>query len=318
MKNTENQIKNMKNQTIGVEIEMNSIRRNQAAKKVAEFFGTQAWDAACEYGYSSWACKDNQGRVWKFQKDSSIQGLDEYKCELVTPILKYEDLDDLQEIVRILRKAGAKSDATRMCGVHIHIGAKGHTPKTMRNLTNLMASHESLLVEALDLDRNRINRYCRTVDPRFLKAVNKKKPETMSEFADVWYQSQGADFGRTQHYNDSRYHMLNFHATFTKGTIEFRLFQFDAPRADKQNGLHAGQLKSYIQLCLALSEMAKAAKAASAKPQQHDNPKYAMRTWLLRLGFIGAEFATVREFLTKKLSGDAAFRSGNRPVAASM
>lgn len=115
MKNTENQITNMKNQTIGVEIEMNCIRRSTAAKKVAEFFGTQAWDAASEYGYSSWACKDRQGRIWKFQKDSSIQGLDEYKCELVTPILKYEDLDDLQEIVRILRKAGAKSDATRMC-----------------------------------------------------------------------------------------------------------------------------------------------------------------------------------------------------------
>lgn len=140
----------------------------------------------------------------------------------------------------------------------------------------------------------------------------------MSQFADVWYQSQGEDYGRSQHYNSSRYHMLNFHATFTKGTIEFRLFQFDAPTTDKQNGLHAGQLKSYIQLCLALSEMAKEAKAASAKPQQNENPKYAMRTWLLRLGFIGEEFATAREFLTKKLSGDAAFRSGTRPVATAM
>lgn len=160
----ESQIKNMKDQTIGVEIEMNSIRRNQAASKVAEYFGTRAWNAACEYGYSSWACKDRQGRVWKFQKDVSIQGPDDEKCEMVTPILKYEDLEDLQEIVRILRKAGAKSDASRMCGVHVHIGANGHTPKTMRNLTNIMASHESLLVEALDLDRSRINRYCKTVD----------------------------------------------------------------------------------------------------------------------------------------------------------
>jgi len=310
----ENQIANMKNQTIGVEIEMNSITRPKAARLVAEHFGTSAWNAASEYGYSSWACKDRQGRIWKFQKDVSISGPDDEKCEMVTPILRYEDIEDLQEIIRILRKAGAKSDASRMCGVHIHIGAKGHTPKTMRNLTNIMASHESLLAEALDLDRNRISRYCRTVDPHFLTQVNKKKPQTMSQFADVWYRSQNEDYGRTMHYNGSRYHMLNFHATFTKGTIEFRLFQFDEPANGKANGLHAGQLKSYIQLCLALSQLAKDAKGASAKPQQHENPKYAMRTWLLRLGFIGEEFKTAREFLTKRLSGDCSFRSGCRPA----
>lgn len=310
----ENQIANMKNQTIGVEIEMNSITRPKAARLVAEYFGTSAWNAASEYGYSSWACKDRQGRIWKFQKDVSIAGPDDEKCEMVTPILRYEDIEDLQEIIRILRKAGAKSDASRMCGVHIHIGAKGHTPKTMRNLTNIMASHESLLAEALDLDRNRISRYCQTVDPRFLTQINKKKPQTMSQFADVWYKSQNEDYERTMHYNGSRYHMLNFHATFTKGTIEFRLFQFDEPANGKANGLHAGQLKSYIQLCLALSQLAKDAKGASAKPQQHENPKYAMRTWLLRLGFIGEEFKTAREFLTKRLSGDCSFRSGCRPA----
>ena len=57
--------------------------------------------------------------------------------------------------------------------------------------------------------------------------------------------------------------MLNYHATFTKGTVEFRLFQFDAPADGKLNGLHAGQLKSYIQLCLALSQMAKEVRTAS-------------------------------------------------------
>ena len=98
-----------------------------------------------------------------------------------------------------------------------------------------------------------------------------------------------------------------------KGTIEFRLFQFDAPADGKQNGLHAGQLKSYMQLCLALSQMAKMVKTASPKPQQVENPKYAMRTWLLRLGFIGEEFATARDILTRNLAGDAAFRHG-RPA----
>ena len=77
--------------------------------------------------------------------------------------------------------------------------------------------------------------------------------------------------------------MLNLHATFTKGTVEFRLFQFEAPTAERRNGLHAGQLKSYIQLCLALSQMAKTVKTASPKPQQNDNPKYAMPDFMAGL-----------------------------------
>ena len=306
-----NQVAEMKKQTIGVEVEMNSITRHAAAKLAAEFFGTGRFeDTAYRNGYYTWSAWDAQGREWKFQRDVSIEGPDSEKCEMVTPILTYADMDTLQELVRRLRKAGAKSDYTRGCGVHIHIGANGHTAQTLRNLANIMASHESLLADALALDHYRMSRYCRTVNPRFIETVNSRKPSTMSDLADIWYSTNNATYGRNQHYNDSRYHMLNLHATFTKGTVEFRLFQFDAPTADRRNGLHAGQLKSYIQLCLALSQMAKSVKTASPKPQQNDNPKYAMRTWLLRLGFIGEEFATARDLLTRRLAGDAAFRNG--------
>ena len=308
---TMNQIAEMKKQTIGVEVEMNGITRRAAAKIAAEFFGTGRFqDTARHNGYYTWSAWDAQGREWKFQRDVSIAGPDSEKCEMVSPILTYADMETLQELVRRRRKAGAKSDAIRGCGVHIHIGAKGHAAQTLRNLANIMASHESLLADALALDRGRMNRYCRTVNPRFIQTVNQRKPSTMSALADIWYTSNNASYGRSQHYNDSRYHMLNLHATFTKGTVEFRLFQFDAPADGKQNGLHAGQLKSYIQLCLALSQMAKSVKTASPKPQQNDNPKYAMRTWLLRLGFIGEEFATARDLLTRRLAGDAAFRNG--------
>ena len=308
---TARQIAEMKDQTIGVEVEMNSITRQKAAKVAADFFGTGRFEnTAGRNGYSTWSAWDAQGREWKFQKDVSIAGPDEQKCELVTPILTYQDIETLQELCRQLRHAGAKSDASRGCGVHIHIGAQGHTPQSLRNLANIMASHESLIAEALKLDRSRMSRYCRTVDPNFLAKVNSRKPKTMAQLADIWYTSHGASYGRNQHYNDSRYHMLNLHATFTKGTVEFRLFQFDEPTAERRGGIHAGQLKSYIQLCLALSQMAKDVRTASPKPQQSENPKYAMRTWLLRLGFIGEEFATARDFLTRNLSGDTAFQHG--------
>ena len=307
---TARQIEGMKNQTIGVEVEMNNITRSRAAKVAAEFFGTGRYqDTSSRNGYCAWSAWDSEGREWKFMRDVSIEGPDSEKCELVTPILTYKDIETLQELIRQLRHAGAKSDASRGCGVHIHIGANGHTAQTLRNLANIMASHERLLAEALNLDSGRISRYCRTVDPTFLGKLNRIKPTTMAALADIWY-GNSSRYDRNQHYNHSRYRMLNLHATFTKGTVEFRLFQFDRPDGQRKGGLHAGQLKSYIQLCLALSQMAKMVRTASPKPQQHENPKYAMRTWLLRLGFIGDEFATARELLTKRLSGDASFRSG--------
>ncbi len=308
---TEAQIRRMKEQTIGVEIEMNNITREKAAEIAAEFFGTNHSEyTADRNGYYTWSAWDAQDREWKFQKDVSISGPESEKCEMVTLILHYEEIETLQELVRRLRKAGAKSDYTRGCGVHIHIGAKGHTPKSLRNLANLMASHETLIAEAIKIDSYRMSRYCRTVDPRFLEQLNKKKPTTMAQVADIWYSAQGCSYGRNHHYNESRYHMLNLHATFTKGTIEFRLFQFDKPANGKQNGLHAGKLKSYIQLCLAMSQMAKDLRSASPKEQQKENKKFAMRTWLMRMGFIGDEFATARETLTQNLSGDNAFRFG--------
>ena len=308
---TEAQIARMKEQTIGVEIEMNGISREKAAKIAADFFGTgRSQNTAFRNGYNTWSAWDADGREWKFQKDVSIAGPDSEKCELVTPILHYEDIELLQELARKLRRAGAKSDYSIGCGVHIHIGAQGHTPQSLRNLANIMASHETLIAEAIKVDRSRMNRYCRTVDPHFLEQLNRRKPTTMAQLADIWYGSQGCDYGRTQHYNNSRYHMLNLHATFTKGTVEFRMFQFDKPANGKKNGIHAGKLKSYIQLCLAMSQMAKDVRTASPKEQQKENKKFAMRTWLMRMGFIGAEFSTARQVLTENLDGDNAFRFG--------
>ena len=111
---TERQIGEMKKQTIGVEVEMNNITRQNAAKVAAEYFGTgRSEDTAYRNGYRTWSAWDAQGREWKFSRDVSIEGLEAEQCELVTPILRYEDMELLQGLIRKLRKAGAKSDADR-------------------------------------------------------------------------------------------------------------------------------------------------------------------------------------------------------------
>ena len=74
------QIEEMKKQTIGVEVEMNSISRDKAARLAAEFFGTGRFEnTAGRNGYSTWSAWDAQGREWKFQKDVSIAGSDDQK-----------------------------------------------------------------------------------------------------------------------------------------------------------------------------------------------------------------------------------------------
>lgn len=302
----------MKNQTFGVEVEMNNITRDRAAKVAATFFGTNRYaDTHYTNGYWTWSAWDAQGREWKFQRDASIAGPDNKKCEMVTPILKYEDMETLQEVVRQLRRAGAKSDDTRGCGVHIHIGADGHDAKTLRNLVNMMYAHEDLIIKAMAVNNYRLRTYCKTVDQNFINQLNARKPKTMTELADVWYKSQHCDFGRNQHYNDSRYHMLNLHATFTKGTIEFRLFQFYRPTNGHRSGLHAGQLKAYIQFCLALSDAAKKAKGSRPVKTQMDNEKYAMAGWLSRMGLTGDEFKTLRKVFNERLTGNPAKRYVN-------
>lgn len=77
--------------------------------------------------------------------------------------------------------------------------------------------------------------------------------------------------------------------------------------------LHAGEVRSYIALALALNTQALKQSSASTKKPQAENEKFAMRTYLNRIGFIGDEFKACREHLCKRLSGSAAWR---RRVAA--
>lgn len=110
------------------------------------------------------------------------------------------------------------------------------------------------------------------------------------------------DCGR--HYHDSRYHCLNLHSVFQKGTIEFRLFN---------STTHAGKVKTYIQFCLAISGQALNQTCAATRKTTSTNEKYTFRTWLLRLGMIGDEFKTARKFLLENLEGGIAWKD---PVQA--
>ena len=63
-----NQIREMKKQTIGVEVEMNNITREQAARIAADFFGGRHEYTAGRNGYETWSAWDFQGRGMEVPK----------------------------------------------------------------------------------------------------------------------------------------------------------------------------------------------------------------------------------------------------------
>ena len=294
----------VKNQTFGIEIETTGLGRERAAQAIAAHFGTTA--RYIGHHLDDWRVPMPDGRHWTVERDGSVI---DPSAEVVSPECGWEDIGMVQEVVRALRKAGAKADAS--CGIHIHVGLGQHTPASLRRLVNLVNAKEDLLTQALGISPERRARWCKPVEPVFLAELNRRKPDTMEALAQLWYHTNNGgytDWRRhaASHYDMSRYHLLNLHAAFSTErpahTIEFRAF----------NGtLHAGEIKSYIQLCLAISHQALTTKSASPTRPETDNPKYTFRCWLLRLGFIGDEFETARLHLTKRLPGNAAWRQAS-------
>lgn len=70
------------------------------------------------------------------------------------------------------------------------------------------------------------------------------------------------------------------------------------------------EVRAYTHFIAALCEMARNQKRVTAKEKDTDNDKYAFRCFLLRLGFIGADYKTERKILLRNLSGSSAFRNG--------
>lgn len=72
----------------------------------------------------------------------------------------------------------------------------------------------------------------------------------------------------------------------------------------------ADECKAYTHFVSALCELAANAKRVTAKEKETGNDKYAFRCFLLRLGFIGAEYKAERKILLRNLTGSSAFRLG--------
>lgn len=285
------------NQYFGVEVEFTGLTRQEAAETIGKFFGTTDVKYLCD-GYYTWQVKDNQGRDWKVMRDGSVRAERGEQCEMVTPKLTAEDIKDLQQIIRNLRTQGAVVNSS--CGIHIHIDGSNHDGRSLRNLAFIVNSKEELIAKALGVSESRMQQWCKRIEPKFISKLQTiKGPPTEDDIRKIWY--DGYYSPQTDHYHQSRYHLLNYHSFFYRGTVEFRAFN---------STLHAGKIRAYINFCLAISEQAITQKRAMPTKTITTNEKYTFRTWLLRMGMIGDEYKTTREHLLSNLSGNIAWRNG--------
>ncbi len=283
----------MKTLRFGIEIETVGLSRMKLAQAIHSVVG-----GIVTNDYSDVRVTAPDGRSWKVVPDGSLSGSE--NGEIVSPVLGYADIEELQNIIRAVRAAGAKTDHST--GIHIHVGAERFDAKSVVNLVKLVHKQERLLEHALGVSQQRLARYCRPIEASFIERLEARRPKTLSEIRDAWYGHTNATPSR---YDSRRYHGLNLNSLFYRGTIEFRYF----------NGtLHAGEVKAYVQLVLAMAAKALASKAASSKRRDFNvaTAKYDFRVVLLHLGLIGDEFKTARLHLTKKLAGSAAWKGERR------
>jgi len=288
----------------GVEIETVKRTREQVARAIHSVVGGTVRHVAQPACYDPWEVVDLHGRCWKVVADASLSHVPFHlRAEIVTPVLAYDDLKQFQEVVRAIRRCGARVNT--QCGMHVHIDAAPFDGRRLGNLAKVVYKQEPLILHALGISQDRLRRFTRPVNDDFIRRIERQRPKTKDELNRIWY---GYHNSHPSHFDSSRYSGVNLHNVWYRGTIEFRWFN---------SVLHAGKVKAYIQFVLAIAAKALSARGASSRKREFNpaSARYDFRCFLLRLGFIGDEFKTARLHLTKHLAGSAAWKNG-RPQAA--
>ncbi len=279
----------------GLEVEFTGISRDAAARTVAQVLGSEK--QYLRDSFHTHVISDSLLRQWKIVRDGSIQPCnrlntafkrDNYRCELVTPIITYSygDLSLLQKVITSLKSRGAT--VTPTCGIHIHVDLQFNA-RQLRNLVNIVASKEDLLKRSIRTAPARRD-YCRYTNQVFIDRINSVKNVDLDSIRDAWYDD--SLWRMTKAYDDSRYVTLNLHSLWQGKGVEFRCFN---------STLDQQLIRTYILLTLGICNQAALQKRASYLVSKACD-RVAMSNWLNQMGFTGQEFKTFRQILLHNLT----------------
>ena len=286
--------------TFGVELEVVQRSREQVARAVQSVVGGTVRHAQVPYAMDPWEIEDPRGRIWQVVADASLTSAPpNLRAEVVSPVLKFEDLNEYQEIVRAVRRIGAR--APDGAGLHVHIGSEPFDGRALANLAKIIYKQEELILYALGVTPERLARYTRPISEEFIRRIERAKPRTKDDLNPLWF---GQRTPHPEHYHPSRYCLLNYASVWFRNTLEIRAYQ---------SCLHAGKVRAYILFSLALAAKALSARSACSHKRTFDpqSAKYDMRVFLISgLKMNGDEFKTARKHLLSRMPGDAAFKYG--------
>lgn len=164
----------------GIEIESTGATRSEVARAIVSVVGGEVHHVGSPAAYDPYEVRDSRGRIWRVVADSSLSDAPpEKRAEVVSPILSYTDLPELQEVVRAVRQAGAKS--SRQAGVHVHLDCSEFDGRSLINLAKLYHKQEALILKAFGVSESRMSRYAKPMDPEFIARIEKCKKRDASE-----------------------------------------------------------------------------------------------------------------------------------------
>ena len=176
--------------------------------------------------------------------------------------------------------APAKQAEMRIDGYAVEFPLADHTGASLRNLVNMLSSKQKLLAIAFGQARG-------FMDTRFAEEISQQNTGSVELFQEAFLEM-----------GPERCPGLEFDSE--KRTVALKL---------AAENLSPDAIKAFRDLAIVINQNARKLKTSSSKPAQDENQKYALRTWLIRLGMNGGEFKTTRKVLLERLSGHSSFRS---------
>ncbi len=176
--------------------------------------------------------------------------------------------------VYTLDREGKLTETSPGLELELSLPLTGHTGISLVNLLAIIYAKQELLKLAFGLPEN-------LVTETLVQKLQGSPVASREDFATIYTQEEAP----------------GIRVDLAGETLTFNLGQASPDKAQAAS-----------QLFALVNAMALKQKYASPKQPAADNPKYALRTWLLRLGMIGPEFKEARKYLLAEIPGNGAFR----------
>jgi len=190
-----------------------------------------------------------------------------------------EALIDEVELQEVDQNAETTDPLEELGGVEIKLNFEEHTVDSLKNIINMLYSKQRLIMMAFETEEA-------FMDDGFAEDLNKPEINDLEGLKEAF-----EELGTNR--------CPGFQIDFDEKTFTFKLYS---------SKLNPDRIKAFQDLCVLIARYGRTLNRTSFKQAQDDNPKYALRTWLIRIGMNGPEYKETRKTLLKHLEGSGAFR----------